>query len=131
MENKLISMIFDLLDSKNLYNYDNDDELKNVEIETYYNLLQEKCIRTLKEISEKYMNEPDDMMLIQAYIAGDGKAFETLYYRYRQPLYGYLNNLTGKSCEADEVFSETWQKVIKKLPKYSQNFGTNELAITT
>ena len=54
MENKLISIIFDLLDSKNLYNYDNDDELKNVEIETYYNLLQEKCIRICTK-NEEYM----------------------------------------------------------------------------
>ena len=54
MENKLISIIFDLLDSKNLYNYDNDDELKNVEIETYYNLLQEKCIR-IRTKNEDYM----------------------------------------------------------------------------
>lgn len=54
MENKLISIIFDLLDSKNLYNYDNDDELKNVEIETYYNLLQEKCIR-VRTKNEEYI----------------------------------------------------------------------------
>lgn len=65
--------------------------------------------------------EIEDIELIRAYANGDEKAFETLYYRYRQPLYGYLNNLTGKSCEADEVFSETWQKVIKKLPKYQDN----------
>lgn len=54
MENKIISMIFDLLDSKNLYNYDNDEELKNVEIETYYNLLQEKCIR-IRTKNEEYI----------------------------------------------------------------------------
>lgn len=54
MENKIISMIFDLLDSKNLYNYDNDEELRNVEIETYYNLLQEKCIR-IRTKNEEYM----------------------------------------------------------------------------
>ena len=54
MENKLISMIFDLLDSKNLYNYDNDEELKDVEIETYYNLLQEKCIR-IRTKNEEYV----------------------------------------------------------------------------
>ena len=61
----------------------------------------------------KYENI-EDAVLIHAYAEGDEKAFETLYYRYRQQLYGYLNNLTGGSSEADEVFSETWQKVIKK-----------------
>ncbi|MBQ4329265.1 MAG: sigma-70 family RNA polymerase sigma factor [Lentisphaeria bacterium] len=65
--------------------------------------------------------EIEDIELIRAYANGDERAFETLYYRYRQPLYGYLNNLTGQSSEADEVFSETWQRVIKKLPKYQDN----------
>ena len=65
--------------------------------------------------------EIEDIELIRAYANGDEKAFETLYYRYRQPLYGYLNNLTGQSSEADEVFSATWQKVINKLPKYQDN----------
>lgn len=63
-------------------------------------------------------DEIEDIVLIRAYAKGDEKAFEILYYRYRQQLYGYLNNLTGGSSEADEVFSETWQKVIKKLPGY-------------
>ena len=59
-----------------------------------------------------------DMELIAAFSIGDEGAFNTLYYRYRQQLYGYLNNLTGNASEADEVFEETWLKVIAKLPKY-------------
>ena len=65
------------------------------------------------------MNEPDDMKLIQAYIAGDGKAFETLYYRYRKNLYGYLYNLlSGNEDDVDEIFEETWIKVVDKLGTY-------------
>ena len=65
------------------------------------------------------MNEPDDMLLIQAYLAGDGKAFETLYRRYRKLLYGYLHNLlSGTECDVDEIFEETWIKVIDKLGSY-------------
>ena len=65
------------------------------------------------------MNEPDDMTLIQAYIAGDGKAFETLYRRYSKLLYGYLHNLlSGSECEVDEIFEDTWIKVIDKLATY-------------
>lgn len=64
----------------------------------------------------------DDASLIGAYAKGDEKAFETLYYRYRKPLYGYLNNISGKNdAEADEVFAETWLRVIDKLPKYQDN----------
>ena len=65
------------------------------------------------------MNEPDDMMLIQAYINGDERAFETLYRRYRKQLDGYLFNLlSGNTADADEIFAETWIKVIDKLPGY-------------
>ena len=66
--------------------------------------------------------EQDDACLIRAYAKGDEKAFETLYYRYRKPLYGYLNNIYGKNmAEADEVFAETWLRVIDKLPMYKDN----------
>ena len=65
------------------------------------------------------MNEPDDMMLIQSYISGDERAFETLYRRHRKQLYGYLCNLlSGNSAEVDEIFEMTWLKVIDKLPGY-------------
>lgn len=72
--------------------------------------------------ADKSCEQPTDIELIKAYAKGDEKAFEILYYRYRKPLYGYLNNLAGNDgAEADEVFSETWQRVISKLPKYQDN----------
>lgn len=62
---------------------------------------------------------PGDAELLAQFCKGDKKAFETLYYRYRKLLYAYLNNLCGNnSAEADEVFSETWLKVIEKASKY-------------
>lgn len=64
----------------------------------------------------------NDAELIRIYAKGDEKAFETLYYRYRKMLYAYLNNLIGQNnSEADEVFSETWLRVIDKLPKYQDS----------
>lgn len=63
--------------------------------------------------------EKSDRELIDAYLHGDEHAFETLYFRYRQMLYGYLNNmLHGNQTEADEVFADTWTRVIDKLPSY-------------
>ena len=65
------------------------------------------------------MEEADDMVLIRAYSAGNERAFEILYRRYREQLYGYLYNLlSGDASEAEEVFEETWIKVIEKLPSY-------------
>ncbi|MBR7107667.1 MAG: sigma-70 family RNA polymerase sigma factor [Lentisphaeria bacterium] len=63
--------------------------------------------------------EKSDRELIDAYLHGDEHAFETLYFRYRQMLYGYLNNmLHGNQAESDEVFADTWTRVIDKLPSY-------------
>jgi len=60
-----------------------------------------------------------DAELICAYLRGDGRAFEILYHRYKRQFYGYLNNLLrGSSIDPDDVFEETWLKVIDKLPKY-------------
>jgi len=65
------------------------------------------------------MDEPEDMALIQRYAAGDEHAFEQLYHRYRKQLYGFLYNmLNGSAVDPDELFEETWIKVIEKLPQY-------------
>ncbi len=63
--------------------------------------------------------ELDDAALIRAYCGGDERAFETLYHRYRRQLYGFLTNLmTAGSGDVDEIFAETWLRVIDKLPTY-------------
>ncbi len=64
-------------------------------------------------------SEASDLELIRAFSNGDEAAFTTLYHRYRRQLYGFLNNLIGNNpAEVDEVFEETWLRVIDKLPKY-------------
>ena len=71
---------------------------------------------------KKAYDSESDASLIHAYLRGDEKAFETLYFCYRQMLYGYLNNLSDRrSAEVDEVFAETWLRVIDKLPGYKDN----------
>ena len=61
---------------------------------------------------------PRDAVLIRKFIDGDEAAFEDLYRRYRSKLYAFLNNLIGSGAECDEVFEETWLRVIDRLPKY-------------
>lgn len=64
-------------------------------------------------------SEKSDQELIAGYLAGNEKSFETLYFRYRKLLYGYLSNLMpGDPAGADEVFAECWTKVINKLSRY-------------
>ncbi|MDD3886871.1 MAG: sigma-70 family RNA polymerase sigma factor [Victivallaceae bacterium] len=62
--------------------------------------------------------EIEDCELIALFASGDSAAFETLYGRYRRQLYGYLCNMTGNCSEADELFEETWLKVIDRLSCY-------------
>ena len=50
MEDKIIRMVFDKLGDSNLYNFDNDEKLKNVkDIQLYTNLLGELVIDIVLE----------------------------------------------------------------------------------
>lgn len=69
--------------------------------------------------------EFSDIELIERYLANDYDAFDILYNRYRKQLYAYLNRLLpGQHSVADDVFQQTWIKVIRRLPDYkdSQKF---------
>ena len=62
-----------------------------------------------------------DRKLVDAYLGGDAGAFDRLYERYRRPLYGYLNQLVpGRSATADDLFQQTWVKVLDALPRYQE-----------
>ena len=65
--------------------------------------------------------KPTDAALIKKFLGGDEKAFEELYGRYRRQLYAFLGNLIGDKAECDEVFEETWLKVIDNLPRYKDD----------
>lgn len=61
----------------------------------------------------------DDGVLIKAYLEGSDQALEQLFERYRKRLYSYLNGLfSGDSAAADDVFQETWVRIIGALPKF-------------
>lgn len=60
-----------------------------------------------------------DAELIQRYRMGDETAFTTLYNTYRKPLYAYLNGLAGgRMAVADDLFQQTWIRIIEHLPRY-------------
>jgi RNA polymerase sigma-70 factor (ECF subfamily) len=67
---------------------------------------------------ETELNKPD-IELIKGYLGGAGNDFEELYDRYKKMLYGYLNNmLPQQQSTVDDIFQQTWLKVIEKLPEY-------------
>ena len=60
----------------------------------------------------------EDKQLIKLFSRGDENAFESLYFRYRKNLYGFLNNMINDQTTADEIFEDTWLKVINNIDKY-------------
>ncbi len=61
---------------------------------------------------------PDDSALMLRYADGDVDAFETLYRRHNDSLYRYLLRLSGHRNTAEDVFQETWGKIVKARSKY-------------
>jgi len=78
-----------------------------------------------------------DAELIRRYQQGDGKAFHVLVTRYQRQLASYLRRMVDDASAADDLFQETFYKVIKSLPRYQEQgtfsgwlFGiANRLAI--
>lgn len=65
---------------------------------------------------------PDfDTELLRAFAGGDVRAFDTLYARHEQPLYRFVHRLLGRdlAAQADEVFQDTWLRVIQSAAQWS------------
>lgn len=55
---------------------------------------------------------------------GDRRALGTLYDRYRSRLYGYLLRSLRDPAVVDDVFQETWMKVLEKISSFDPERGT-------
>ncbi|MCU0759754.1 MAG: RNA polymerase sigma factor [Steroidobacteraceae bacterium] len=64
------------------------------------------------------MGGEDDAALMQAWIAGDVRAFETLYLRHKGALYRYLLRHTRDRALADDLFQDTWGRLIGARTRY-------------
>ncbi len=54
----------------------------------------------------------DDIDLLYAWREGDMASFDTLYQRYRRPLFVFLMRRSHAQMEAEEIFHECWIRVI-------------------
>jgi len=56
-----------------------------------------------------------DDVLMRAFAQGDATAFEQIYARHHAALYRFVRRVLGPACaaQADEVFQDTWLKVVK------------------
>ncbi|MBN2851913.1 MAG: sigma-70 family RNA polymerase sigma factor [Clostridia bacterium] len=64
-----------------------------------------------------------DEILINEYLSGKDESLSILIDRYKKPLYKLCFNLVRNNFEADDLFQETWIKIIKCIRRYkSKNF---------
>ena len=62
-----------------------------------------------------------DNILIQQYLSGNNEAFETLLTRYKQRIYSFIYSKVKDRELTDDIFQDTFIKVIKTLKKGSYN----------
>lgn len=67
-----------------------------------------------------------DEALMAGFASGNMQAFETLYRRHKDPLLRFFLRQVSDKSEAEELFQETWQRLIKhsKTYKSSAKFTT-------
>lgn len=65
--------------------------------------------------------DPDDTALMLRYRDGDMAAFETLYARHRVSLFRFVLRHTANRQLAEDVFQETWSRIIRNSSRYRPN----------
>ena len=66
------------------------------------------------------MDKPTDAQLIRSYGNGRDRAFQKLYSRYERPLFSFILKFMNDRQSAEDVFQQTWIKVIHGLPEYEE-----------
>jgi RNA polymerase sigma-70 factor (ECF subfamily) len=64
--------------------------------------------------------EPSDEALLGRLKGGDDAALEVLVERYRRPLFGYLYRMLGDVAEAEDIFQETFLRVVKHVARFEE-----------
>ena len=65
-----------------------------------------------------FPDEISDGQLMQAYAAGDGHAFETLYDRHALPVWRFVQRSVQDSALADELVQDVWFSVVRHAARY-------------
>jgi RNA polymerase sigma-70 factor (ECF subfamily) len=64
---------------------------------------------------------PDDAELIRAYQNGEAEAFAALVRKYERPLFTFLLRLVGNRQSAEDLFQDTFLRVLRALPEYQED----------
>jgi RNA polymerase sigma-70 factor, ECF subfamily len=69
-------------------------------------------------VRSRPMLDRSDEDLMLAYAGGDSRAFEVLYQRHRGTLYRFLLRSQSRRDLADELFQDTWSRVVTARERY-------------
>jgi RNA polymerase sigma-70 factor (ECF subfamily) len=64
------------------------------------------------------LSDPPDEVLLAAYREGDSGAFETLFGRYRGPIFNFLLRSARDRGRAEELYQDVWMKVIERCDEF-------------
>ena len=64
-----------------------------------------------------------DEQLLRAYVAGDARAFETLYDRHEMRLWRYIFRSVREAATTDELAQDVWFKVARQAEHYEPRAG--------
>ena len=63
-------------------------------------------------------SEPSDEHLMQAFAAGDARAFETLYDRHALPVWRFVRRSLPDASVADDLVQDVWFTLVRHAPQY-------------
>jgi len=61
---------------------------------------------------------PTDEELLRAFLGGDERAFEVLFDRYRDRIFGYLRRLVADHALAEEIFQEVFLQLFRRASRF-------------
>ncbi|MEM7134970.1 MAG: RNA polymerase sigma factor [Myxococcota bacterium] len=64
------------------------------------------------------MTETSDEELLMAYKEGDAAAFETLFDRYRSPLFNFVLRRVRDRGRAEELYQDVWTRIIERCDDF-------------
>jgi RNA polymerase sigma-70 factor (ECF subfamily) len=64
------------------------------------------------------LRESDESFLVEGLRSGDQAASDELFSRYNRPLYSFIVRMTGEQTSAEDIFQETWMRVVRNIDTF-------------
>jgi len=86
----------------------------------YFLTINSALARLSLQTVDRYMF-PDDSELIRNFKNGNEEAFVALVRKYQRPLFTFLLRLVGNQQSAEDLFQDTFVRVLRALPGYKED----------